>query len=162
MRRLSFALIFLPALSFAGDETFAIKFVNQKMQAYEEKLVSCEEIEDRRPSPEKEVMDELRKFDQDDVRRFLVATSSIALHNCTMPEVGDASFILGSILESRVVGEDIKKYVADRQALIHASSWGFYENLNAVPSDMRSGLAEYDYFKKPFDALKILDSLEFL
>jgi len=106
------------------------------------------------------VIDALRKYDEDDVRRFLVSKSSISLHNCTMPEIGELSFIVGAILESRDVSETNKKYAADKQFLVHVSSWGFYEHLNNLPSDMQTDLSSYHYFDKPFDALKILDELE--
>lgn len=76
-----------------------------------------------------------------------------------MPEIGEASFIVGVILESRDVSQGTKKYAAEKQYLIHVSSWGFYENLNNLPLNMQAELSKYHYFERPFDALKILDQM---
>ncbi len=160
MKRLLFIFLLSPGFLLAENSNFTKQTIDLKIQEYEEKLVACEEVESSRPLPTDDVIDALRKYDEDDVRRFLVSKSSISLHNCTMPEIGELSFIVGAILESRDVSETNKKYAADKQFLVHVSSWGFYEHLNNLPSDMQTDLSSYHYFDKPFDALKILDELE--
>ena len=160
MKRLLFVFFLSPGLLLAENSDFPKQTVDLKIQEYEEKLVACEKIESRRPLPSQDAIDALRKYKDDDVRRFLVSKSSISLHNCTMPEIGELSFIVGAILESREVSEANKQYAADKQFLVHVSSWGFYENLNNLPSDMQKDLSSYHYFDKPFDALKVLDKLE--
>ena len=159
MKRVMIICLLFPGLVLAEGPDFARRTIDLKLQKYEEKLVACERVESNRYSPGDDALDVLRRYDDDDVRRFLVSKSSISLLNCTMPEIGDASFIVGAILESRDVSEATKTYAADKQFLLHVSSWGFYEHLNNLPPDMLAELANYHYFDEPFDALKILDEL---
>ncbi len=159
MKSLISTFLLYAGVSWAGDANFPVETIDSKIKEYEEKLVECEEIESKRFSPGKEALDILRKYSEGDVRRFLVSMSSISLHGCTMPEIGEAYFIVGAILESREVSEEVRKYAADKQYLLHVSSWGFYEHLNNLPSDMQAELSKYDYFEEPFDALKVLDKL---
>lgn len=162
MKYLTLMFVFFSSVLWAGGSDFPINRIDLKIKEYEDKLVECEKIENDRFAPGEVALNVLQKYDEDDVRRFLVSMSSISLHNCTMPELGEASFIVGAILESRDVSESVRKYAADKQYLIHVSSWGFYEHLNNLPSDMQAELSEFDFFKEPFDALRVLGELGIL
>ena len=90
MKRVMIICLLFPGLILAEGPDFARRTIDLKLQKYEEKLVACERVESNRYSPGDDALDVLRRYDDDDVRRFLVSKSSISLHNCTMPEIGDA------------------------------------------------------------------------
>lgn len=162
MKKLLILLLCFPGILSAGNGSLPIETIDLRIKEYEEKLIECEKTEAKRASPGEMAINSLRKFSEDNVRKFLVSTSAISLHNCTMPEIGELSFIVGAILESDNVSENTKKYAAEKQYLVHVSSWGFYQHLNDLPTEMKSELSRYGYFEKPFDALKILEQLGIL
>jgi hypothetical protein len=157
--------IFFVSLSLSTTalaESYALIVLNSKVEDYERVLVSCKKSENERGLPDKDILKKLGGYKDQELREFLVTSSSIALIKCTMPELGELSFFVGAILNSKETSDESKKEARYISELIHEISWSNYKINNELSSHMKSDFEEHDYFKSPFDPFLILEKLNIL
>lgn len=157
--------IFFVSLSLSTTalaESYALVVLNSKVENYEKALVSCKKSESEKGLPDKGILKKLGGYKNQELREFLVTSSSIALMNCTMPELGELSFFVGAILNSKETPDESKKEARYISGLIHEISWSNYKINNELPSHMKSDFGGNSYFKSPFDPFLILEKLNIL
>src|SRR5690606_21078116 len=132
-------------------ESYAVKVLNSKVEDYERVLVSCKRSESERELPNEDILKKLRGYKDQKLREFLVTSSSIALIKCTMPELGELSFFVGAILNSKETSDEAKDEARYISGLIHEISWSNYRINNELSGHIKSDVGGSDYFKSPFD-----------
>ena len=143
-------------------ESYAVKVLNSKVEDYERALVSCKKSENERGLPDKGILENLKRYKDQELREFLVTSSSIALLKCTMPELGELSFFIGAVLNSEETSDESKEEARYISGLINEISWSNYKINNELSNNIKSDIGESDYFKSPFNPFLILEELNIL
>lgn len=157
---ISFVSLYFSMSAFAED--YAMEVLSSKVDGYEKKLSYCKKSENERELPSDDVFVKLSRYGDQELREFLVTSSSIALIRCTMPELGELSFFVGAILKNKNTSDESKEEAKYISALIHEISWSNYDINNKLSNEIKSEIEKVDYFKYPFNPFSILHKLNIL
>lgn len=153
------SLCFIPSVVIGSDKEYADRYLQKRIDRFEDAIAKCDQIIKNRSVPDDSVMKVLRQFDFEHVRAFLIPRSVQAEENCQKPELTELAYAVG-VLGSASLSDDTREKLEWAKGLIFGSeTWGLKARYHEVPDELKDKLEGISYFHKPFDDSAILDAL---
>lgn len=144
----------------AGGGSVPQQYLESNIERLESAIVECDSIAAETGMPDSEVLDQLRQYEFEDVRAFLITRSAAMAEECQKPHLTDLAYAIGTLEASTAYGE-VEVLVSDVKPLMYGEeTWALKERYFQLPENMREELESIPYFQKPFRDIPIIEELE--
>ena len=127
---------------------------------YGQSIEDCETLRETKQPPSANVLEELRQYDPQNVRVFLVYNDYKRMQNCSSDAATQLLIAAGSLKNEDNLLEETRESIKALEGLLFLRTDLDYEmKYRALPSAMRNELEGVDYFQTPYKAFSVIDEL---
>lgn len=135
-------------------------FLNEKITHYEVALGKCMTMGREAGLPDKNAIDALRSYPQQDVEVFLIAHAAEMEDNCASPQLGELAIALQLTAASEHTSEAATILLQDTREMVFSHArWGLKRQYLELPEVMIENLTSHPAFQQPFNSILIRDHL---
>ena len=160
--RLVFCFLVVSGCSYADVNAMQEEhqYIAGKIAAFNEAIERCEKVAANREAPPQSLINELKSYNLEDVRAFLITLNAKLTEDCQKPELTELAYAIGVLEGAEVTGKP-KQILDNIKPLVFGQeTWGLKERYMQLPEGMRNSLEKEPYFDKPFSDIEILTTLE--
>lgn len=135
-------------------------YFTEAFAEYGQSVEDCEQLRQSKQPPSTGVLQELRQYDPQNVRVFLVYNDYKRMQNCSSDAATQLLVAAGSLKnEDNLMDETRQSIEALEGTLFLDTDLDYEMKYRALPTAMRNELEQVNYFQTPFQAFSVIDKL---
>lgn len=135
-------------------------YFTEAFTQYGQSVEDCETLRETKQPPSADVLQELRQYDPQNVRVFLVYNDYKRMQNCSSDAATQLLIATGSLKnEGNLLEETRQSIEALEETLFLGTDLDYEMKYRALPTAIRNELERVDYFQTPYNAFSVIDEL---
>lgn len=152
--------LLLSVSTHSSDSELALRYLDEKVSNLEQEMRQCAEQAIRKGLPNKEVSEQIKQFEHQQLREFIITRSAYLMAACQKPALSDLAYAL-VVLEAADVNEEVALNASEIKSLVFGKEfWALKARYEAFPVHVKDQLLEIPYFHTLYQSAELLNHLQ--